>query len=277
MPTWLDVADGRRVRFRPGRAADALPMAAALLSNGMNPLGALRVDASRFVVCESAAAGGAEAAGEARDRQRVVGFAQIRLLATSGAPDPSMYDARPGSADWELDADDDAWEDLEREVGGGMRERAGGMRERGLLSGGLVMPWSAAYRELDERAAVQRARRRARIAQAAASAAPLWELASVFVEREWRGVGVGTALVQRLLEAHQSEGRSVAALYLLTLEPTAGWYEESFGFRTVAKDRAPQQMALEMAAGEALSAILGNRLVCMRGSEEGVDAAEPSR
>lgn len=251
MPAWQDVADGRRVRFRSGRPTDALPIAATLLSNGMTPLG---VDPSRFIVCESVEPGGG--GGER------VGFAQIRLLAKSAAPDASTYDARPGTADFESEADDDAWEDFERETA-----------QRSIPTG-LVLPWSAAYREMDERAALQRARRRARIAEAAASATPLWELASIFVESEWRGVGVGTALVRRLLETHERQGRSVATLYLLAPEPTAGWYEDSFGFHIVAQDRAPQQMSFEMAAREAFSAVLGNQLVCMRGGE---DAAPLSR
>ena len=92
---------------------------------------------------------------------------------------------------------------------------------------------------------------------------PLWELASVYIDDAWRGCGVGSALVTRLLVRHASLGRVAADTYLLTLAPTAGWYER-LGFTLVPKADAPGAMAFELAAGEALSAVLGNQLVCMR-------------
>jgi N-acetylglutamate synthase-like GNAT family acetyltransferase len=89
----------------------------------------------------------------------------------------------------------------------------------------------------------------------------------VYVAPTWRGRGVGAALVARLLEQHRRRGRSVADTYLLTLEPTCGWYER-LGFSRVDEERAPRQMALELAAGKALSALLGNQLACMRGRQQ---------
>ena len=91
----------------------------------------------------------------------------------------------------------------------------------------------------------------------------LWEIASLYVNEGQRSRGIGTELVRRLLAAHESRGHSLDALYLLTLEPTTPFYQ-ALGFRLAAKDEVPQEMALEVAAGTALSFVLGNKLVCMR-------------
>ena len=234
---WEDLG-GARIRFREGELTDSLPIAGKLLAMKMNPLA---VDHTRFIVCEDS--GGAR-----------IGFGQIRKLANRGARDPAAFEARPGTRDIEADVDEDAWEDFERETS---------------LPMGLIMPWSEEYKALDERAALQRARRRSRVAQAKAEAEPLWELASIYVEDDWRGCGIGGAIVRRLLARHMQEGQPATALYLLTLEPTTGWYEK-LGFQKVgAKSDVPAAMAFEVAAGEALSALLGNQLVCMRGCAGG--------
>ena len=53
--------------------------------------------------------------------------------------------------------------------------------------------------------------------------------------------------------------------YLLTLDQKSAWYARH-GFAVVdAPERVPSAMAFEMGAGKALSFLLGNRLVCMRG------------
>ena len=200
----------------------------------MNPLS---VDHSQFLICESAA-------GER------IGFGQIRMLQQSRSVDSDSYTARPGSGDIEAEADEAAWEDFESEADS--------------LPKTLLWPWSPGYKALEERAALQRARRRARVAQARADASPLWELASVHVDEGWRGVGVGGAIVERLLEQHERQGRASADIYLLTLSGTTRFYERvGFELQNDAT-QVPQQMAFEVAAGEALSALLGNKLVCMR-------------
>ena len=91
----------------------------------------------------------------------------------------------------------------------------------------------------------------------------LFELASLYVQEDERGRGVGTELVRRLLTAHEAAGRSLGALFLLTLEPTTPFYE-ALGFRVADANEVPKEMALEVAAGTALSFVLGNKLVCMR-------------
>ncbi len=231
--------------FRFGERADVLPIAATLLKHKMNPL---FVDHERFIVCESASTG------------ERVGFGQIRQLSASKAPDPTRFDARPGSGDLQAELDDDAWENFE---------------SLGPVPSGLdSLPWSPGYRALQERAVLQRARRRARSEQGAYAAEPLWELASVWVDARWRGRGVGSALVRRLLRRHEQRGRALRDVYLLTLAPTSAWYAQ-FGFATVdAPERVPSPMALEVAAGTMLSAVLGNELVCMRAGAEVAAAAE---
>ena len=93
-----------------------------------------------------------------------------------------------------------------------------------------------------------------------------WELASIYVEDDFRGKGIGSAIVQRLLERHTSQGRALTDTFLLTLEPTVNWYEQ-FGFERLPTSRVPKPMELEVKAGEALSAVLGNKLVAMQGAE----------
>jgi len=122
-------------------------------------------------------------------------------------------------------------------------------------------PWSDEFKSRDGLAKLFAER----ITQAESEPRPLWELASIFVEEDWRGRGIGRAIVRRLLERHEADGRAVEDTYLLTLEPTVGWYEQ-FGFQRV--DVAPDAMKFEVAAGEALSAVLGNQLVCMSGTAQ---------
>ena len=115
------------VRFRFGELRDILPIAALLLKQKMNPL---FLDHERFVVCESA--GGGER----------IGFGQLRKLAEDGAVDASRYDAPPGSADLEADADEDAWDEFaELEVPSGLDS----------------LPWAPGYRKLNENLRLQRA------------------------------------------------------------------------------------------------------------------------
>ena len=60
-------------------------------------------------------------------------------------------------------------------------------------------------------------------------------LRSVAVSPEWRGRGVGGALVERVLR--DARRRGTEALYLLTT--TAEHYFPSFGFTVVARDAVP--------------------------------------
>ena len=236
----LPSAFAGHLEYRFGQQRDMLPIATRLLREKMNPL---FLSADRFLVCRES------------DSGALVGFGQIRQLAKSNAADPARFDAPPGSGDVGQPADDDAWDDFDRAY-------AASAPESGLDA---LLPWSARYRELAQRAAVQRERRRSRVSQAETEAAPLWELASVYVGEQWRGRGVGSELVRRLCARHVQRGGARRDLYLITLEPTCGWYE-GLGFSRVERQDLPPQMGLEVAAGEAVSWVLGNRLVCMRGT-----------
>lgn len=94
-----------------------------------------------------------------------------------------------------------------------------------------------------------------------------WELASLYVEKEFRNQGIGGEIVRRLLQEHSALGRPLDALYLLTLKPTTGFYRP-FGFRDARESEVPTSMAFEIAAGKAVSLLLGNELACMRHSGE---------
>ena len=87
-----------------------------------------------------------------------------------------------------------------------------------------------------------------------------------FMWRTTFAARASAALVQRLLERHTSQGRALTDTFLLTLEPTVNWYEQ-FGFERLPTSRVPKPMELEVKAGEALSAVLGNKLVAMQGAE----------
>ena len=95
----------------------------------------------------------------------------------------------------------------------------------------------------------------------------LWELASVFVVPERRGEGIGSAVVRRLLATHAAAGRRVEDVYLLTLARTRPWYE-ALGFGDAGD--VPDALALEAAAGRAVTFALGEELVVLRGA-----AADP--
>ena len=63
-------------------------------------------------------------------------------------------------------------------------------------------------------------------------------LRSVAVRPEWRSLGVGRALVTRVIA--DAEARGLHALYLLTT--TAEHYFPSFGFRAIERDAVPDDV-----------------------------------
>ncbi len=64
-------------------------------------------------------------------------------------------------------------------------------------------------------------------------------LRSVAVQADWRARGLGRALVTRVIS--DAEARGLQALYLLTT--TAEHYFPSFGFRVIARDQVPADIA----------------------------------
>ncbi|KAG7356188.1 acetyltransferase GNAT domain containing protein [Nitzschia inconspicua] len=93
------------------------------------------------------------------------------------------------------------------------------------------------------------------------------ELASLFVQENYRRQGVGGMLVERLLEKHRQESKTSKKqkVCLLTLQPTVPFYE-AHGFRLATKserEALPKAFLLEFMAGSVLSAVLQNNIVCM--------------
>ena len=87
------------------------------------------------------------------------------------------------------------------------------------------------------------------------------ELASIYVLPQYRRQGVGSALVQELLERHDADDD--AKICLLTLKPTISFYE-SHGFASLrSPEDLPPTVQFEFKAGSFISSILGNELVCM--------------
>ena len=79
-------------------------------------------------------------------------------------------------------------------------------------------------------------------------------LRSAAVAREWRGRGLGRALVSRIIA--DAEARGTRALYLLTT--TAEHYFPSFGFERTTRDRVPDAVR---ATGEFRSVCCASAIV----------------
>lgn len=91
------------------------------------------------------------------------------------------------------------------------------------------------------------------------------ELASLYVQTEHRSQGIGTAIVQALLDRHYENKEPQSRICLLTLKSTTKFYKQ-FGFREADKEerrRLPQTLQMEYQLGSVLSFVLGNDLVCM--------------
>ena len=82
-------------------------------------------------------------------------------------------------------------------------------------------------------------------------------LRSVAVADPWRSLGVGRALVTRVIA--DAEARGIPALYLLTT--TAEHYFPKFGFSPIARDRVPDDIR---ATAEFTSACCASAIVMCR-------------
>jgi GNAT superfamily N-acetyltransferase len=212
----------------------------------MNPLG---ISSKNFVVAEDASTG---------DR---LGWAQIRSLGPADV-DPDVLNSPPGSMPYfatvEDDVDDMMWEEFEEDP------------DANLGTWRSTLPWSKEYKTAMEAAARRRDRRAVLVAEEEVErkntrVPQLWELASVYVVPDRRSEGIGRALVRSVLDQHRDLGRGGEAVYALTLSSTLDWYAENFGFVSVEDPgQVPKPMAFEVAAGTAISKLMGNQLVCLR-------------
>jgi len=105
------------------------------------------------------------------------------------------------------------------------------------------------------------------------------ELASLYVLPRCRRQGVGQLLIETLLQRHDEKytpnddspaPEVTPVVCLLTLRPTMPLYEK-FGFVEVTDtETLPLMLQMEYKAGQALSKVLKNEIVCMeRKSPEG--------
>ncbi|KAA8496498.1 hypothetical protein FVE85_0227 [Porphyridium purpureum] len=88
------------------------------------------------------------------------------------------------------------------------------------------------------------------------------ELASVFVEREYRRRGIASAVIQELVTLHAEDERGI---YLMTLSRTVGLYE-ALGFRSIPASELPLSMRVEFLLGRVVARIAagGESLAAMR-------------
>ena len=234
------------VRFRCGRTDDEPIIAFAMAKELMNPLG---ISSRNFVVAEDSTTG------------ERLGWAQIRPLGPAGV-DPETINSQPGSIRTitvEDEVDDIMWDEFEEDQDA---DFSGGWKS--------TLPWTKEYKNAME-AADRRLERRAELvaseeARRKNSPAPqLWELASVYVVPNRRSEGIGKALVRSVLDQHKEFGRSNEAVYALTLSSTVDWYAQNFGFVAIEDPNdVPKPMAFEVAAGTAITKLMGNQLVCLK-------------
>jgi GNAT superfamily N-acetyltransferase len=91
------------------------------------------------------------------------------------------------------------------------------------------------------------------------------ELASLYVLSDHRHQGIGGAIVESLMKQHVESCSSCTKVCLLTLKPTTPFYEK-YGFQVASDEQRkqlPSSLQMEFKVGMALSAVLGNDLVCM--------------
>jgi ribosomal protein S18 acetylase RimI-like enzyme len=89
------------------------------------------------------------------------------------------------------------------------------------------------------------------------------ELASLYVDPDHRHQGIGSALVEKILERHDADVYSPSKVCLLTLLPTTKFYEpHGFVVQTILDD-LPATLQFEFKAGSLVSSFLGNDICCM--------------
>ncbi|GKZ00600.1 hypothetical protein MPSEU_001012200 [Mayamaea pseudoterrestris] len=252
----LNVALGlssNSITYRAGRKSDEWRISTTLAKELMNPL---NIDASRFVV----------AVDQSGKRERLAGWAQLRPLGASTAlTDPNQFNAPPGSLSIDDAVDDTLWQGFEEDD------------SVAVPSGWASLPWTKEYRAFTQQATTRRGRRKELLQQLEhdETSAQLWELASVYVNPDYRQQGLGAEVVRKCLQNHvqapvddpHEQQRPIQNVYLLSLLERAPWYTKAFGFEIVSDEKdIPKYMQLELAAGRWVAELLGEELCCMRAS-----------
>ena len=264
----------KAIKFRPGTQSDEIPISITMAKNFMNPLSVLN-NSKRFIVAESVP-DSVSNNGEATAKAEVYGWAQLRPIGPR-TRDPDKFDAPPGSGmtksqSIQSEIEEEIWEDFESDP-------------LDVPIGFASLPWTKEYREYSQKSQDRREKRMQMEKQEAIGGIndnksnpddnQLWELASVYVVPEMRRSGIGSELIRRLLAKHIMLERRTEDVYLLTLDnnsnsnsnsKTRDWYG-SFGFEVT--EDPPASMALEIAAGGALTRIMGESLISMRGCGRG--------
>ncbi|KAL7552894.1 hypothetical protein ACHAWF_017368 [Thalassiosira exigua] len=241
----------RQIRLRSGFPEDDLAISLVMAKELMNPLGISHKN--NLVVAENIETG------------KRVGWAQIRPLGYAGAVkslNPSRFedddidktslsrslrDSR-STRFIEEDVEEMLWEEFEEDP-------------TDFPNGLASLPWTKEYQSASQ-AATNRLRRRQRMLERELAARDqIFELSSVYVAPEWRNQGIGSTLVDKVLEQHLKTNQRGRNIYALTLAKSVPWYEP-FGF--VREKRIPNAMAMEIQVGRMITTLLREEIVCIR-------------
>ena len=209
----------------------------------MNPLGISHKN-NLLIACDT------------QNSRELIGWAQIRSIGYLGESssnndrfqDESQSKAAQSRISIEQEVDDMLWEEFEDDP-------------TPIPNGLASLPWTDEYKAAS-RAAGNRADRRKELMQTELNEIPkLWELSSVYVVPNHRGKGVGSELVRQVLQRQCSRNQLGKDVYALTLSKNVEWYEQ-FGF--VIEETVPEAMSFEVVAGDMITKLIGEELVCIR-------------
>lgn len=234
--------------MRRGKPSDELPIAFTMAKELMNPL-SISHNNNLLVACDL------------NNPRELIGWAQIRPIgyAEAVSSDRSkFYDGDVNSQKTnqaqsrfsiEQEVDDMMWEEFEDDP-------------TPIPTGLASLPWTEEYKAAS-RAADNRVARRKELLKIELDDTPkIWELSSVYVVPGYRSQGIGSELVRQVLSRQRMNfyqlGRDV---YALTLAKNVKWYKQ-FGFEI--EDQIPQSMSFEVTAGNAITKLIGEQLVCIR-------------
>lgn len=252
------------VRFRCGKPDDEPIIAFTMAKELMNPLG---ISHKNFVVAEDITTG------------KRLGWAQIRPLGPFGV-DPAVYDSSPGSISaqtttpedsMESDIDDMIWDEFDDDM------------TVDFPNFWSTLPWSKEYRLAMSSAKERRERRDQMVVEEQKKierqppSPQIWELASVYVIPGRRSEGIGRNIVRSILLQHRQLRRNNKGgddVYALTLSRTVDWYS-SLGFAVA--EGIPKPMEFEVAAGNVLTKLMGNQLVCLHLPFDQIEEEEQDR